>query len=279
MTGVRTIMRGGSRWYIDPDDPERRYPGVTSVLGMLAKPFLVHWAARITAETAVQQLPALQSMTATGDTSGAVDYLKAAHRRYTRARAEVGSMAHDVFERLMRGEHVGHVHPDIARHVQHFRDFLRWVNPELVRAEEVAWSDRHQYAGSFDAILRVWLDENQRPTPDRSGEPALIMVDYKTSRDTYPDVALQLAAYAYAETLMDAEGNREPMPELDGAAVLHVTEERWAFKPVRVDDDVFAAFRALRTVFEWERATSRGVVGRPLSAGGLMVTGTQRRSR
>lgn len=278
MGTIRTIHRGGSRFYLDADLPEVRLPGVTSIIGMLPKPFLMYWAAKMTAELAVDSLPFVQQM-AERDRQGAIDYLKGASRRYTQIRADVGSKAHDLFERMIRGEDVGKVHPDLEPYRARFADFLATVNPELVRAEDVAWSDRHQYAGSFDAIIRVWLDADRRPTPDRSGTPVLLMVDWKTSADTYPEVALQMAAYAHADRIIGPDGSSEPMPDVDGAAVLHITPEQWALKPVRIDTDVFDLFLVLRRVFVWDRETSKTVIGKALAASSRkLVTGTQRRA-
>lgn len=277
MGKVRTITRGGSRFYVSPHDGDVKYPGVTSIVGMLPKPFLTFWAAKMTAEAAVDNLDAVRSIAA-NDRDGAVDYLKGSHRRYTKARADVGSMAHDAFERMMNGEHVGHVHPDISRHVRNFSEFMAAVNPELVRAEDVAWSDTHEYAGSFDAILRVWLDEAGMPTPDRSGTPHVIMVDYKTSKSVYPDVALQMSAYAHADKILDPEGGEVPMPEFDGAAVLHVTESTWSFRPVDTSTRVFSHFLSLRETFRWDREVSKTVLGKPLVKSARRVTGTERRA-
>lgn len=279
MGRVRTIQRGGSRFYIHPERPEIKVPGVTSVVGMLPKPFLMYWAAKMAAELAVDSLPFVAQM-AERDRQGAIDYLKGASRRYTKMRADVGSDAHDLFERLIRGEYVGRVHPDLEPYRRNFVAFLEAVNPRLERAEDVAWSDEHGYAGSFDAVLTVWLDDDGKPTPDRSGTPHLLMVDWKTSKDTYADVALQMCAYAFADRIISPDGTSEPMPEFDGAAVLHITPEQWAFKPVRVDRDVFAFFLALRKVFTWDREVSKSVIGRAIAKStGQLVTGTQRRAR
>ncbi|MDX2390198.1 hypothetical protein NJL88_08985 [Streptomyces sp. DK15] len=278
MGSVRTIMRSGSRFYVDPET-SIKVPGVTSVVGMLPKPFLTFWASKMTAELAVDSLDFVGRMAA-NDRDGAVDYLKGASRRYTKIRADVGSKAHDLFERMIRGEKVYSVHPDLEPYRLHFADFLEKVNPELVRAEDVAWSDTHEYAGSFDAILRVWLDEEGKPTPDRSGTPHLLIVDWKTSKSTYADVALQMSAYAHADRIIDADGNEFPMPDLDGAAVLHITPDQWAFKPVAIDREVFEIFLTLRRVFTWDREISKRVIGRAIAKSyGELVTGTQRRAR
>ncbi|MGW3229405.1 hypothetical protein [Kitasatospora sp. NPDC001095] len=275
---IRTITRGGSRWYVDPETAVK-YPGVTSVIAMLPKPFLVHWAARMAAETAVTSLAAVQSI-AERDPEGAIDYVRNSHMRYTKVRAKLGSDAHDLFERMARGEFVGRVHPDLEPYKAGFADFLEAVNPELVRAEDVAWSSTHEYAGSFDAILRVWLNSEGKPTPDRSGTPHLLIVDWKTSKSTYPDVALQMAAYSHADLIISPDGTAEKMPEFDGAAVLHITGEDWEFKPVRVDSEVFEVFLTLRRVFVWDRETSKTVLGRAIAKSvRRLVTGTQRRAR
>ncbi|WP_030779315.1 hypothetical protein [Streptomyces sp. NRRL S-920] len=279
MGRVRTIQRGGSRFYIHPDRPEIKHPGVTSVVAMLPKPFLMYWAAKMTAELAVDSLPFVEQMAAR-DRQGAVDYLKGASRRYTKVRADVGSQAHDLFERMIRGETVGHVHPDLEPYRERFADFLKAVNPRLERAEDVAWSDSHEYAGSFDAVLTVWLDDKGEPTPDRSGAPHLLMADWKTSKATYPDVALQMSAYAHADRIIAPDGSTEPMPEFDGAAVLHITPDAWAFKPVRIDEGVFSVFLALRRVFTWDREDSKTVIGRAIAKSAQkLVTGTQRRGK
>jgi hypothetical protein len=279
--GIRTIQRSGGRFYFNEDFPDIKYPGVTSVIGMLPKPFLTYWAAGMVAELAVDSLEFIERM-AERDRAGAVQYLKGAATRYTKTRANVGSDAHDLFERMIRNQRIGRVHPDMVPYQRNFAAFLDQVQPELVRAEDVAWSDTHEYAGSFDGILRLRLDENGSPDPQ--GESALVMADWKTSKATYPDVALQMSAYAHADVMIDPQGNREPMPAFDGAVVLHITEDQAAFKPVRIAEengkpDVFAYFLHLRETFNWVNDVSKSVLGDPIwSTDGRLITGTQRRA-
>ncbi|MER8014265.1 hypothetical protein ACIQ7S_03585 [Streptomyces griseoluteus] len=293
MGKIRTVYRGGSRFYIHPQRPDVVHPGVTSVIGMLPKQdFLGPWNGRMAAELAIDSLSFVQQM-AERDRDGAVQYLSGAARRYTKARASLGSDAHDLFERMIRGEgglterdtfgrFVRRVRADLEPYRAHFAEFLEAVNPEFVRAEDVAWSDTYEYAGSFDVWLRIWLDDSGNITPDRSGTPHLIIGDWKTSKAAYPDVALQLAAYARADFVMNGEtGAIEPMPEFDGAAVLHITDETWSFKPVVIDNEVFAEFLRLRGTFDWQRHGSRRVLLKPIArkSGGRLVTGTQRRAQ
>jgi hypothetical protein len=280
MTSITTVQRSGSRFYVDSATQDQ-VPGVTSVVGMLPKPFLAPWNAKLAAELAVDSLDYIKQM-AERDREGAIAYIKGAAYRYTKSRANLGSKAHDLFERMIRGQggfterdRFGNfnvrVHPDLEPYRANFAEFLEVVQPELIRAEDVAWSDTHKYAGSFDALLRV---------KDEDGQLVTVIADWKTGKGTYADVALQMAAYGFADRLIDPEGNSVPMPPIDAAAVLHITADQWSFKPVRFDAEVFDHFLTLRKTFEWDRAVSKTAIGKPFaSGGGLLVTGTQRRAR
>lgn len=275
---IKTTKGRGPRFYFDEAAPQIKYPGVTSICGMLPKPFLQRWNGNMAADYAVENIDILPRMVER-DPANAKKAIAGAAYRYTQARSRIGSDAHDLFERIIRGERIGRVHPDMEPYRRHFEEFLDAVQPELVRAEDVAWSDTHRYAGSFDAILRLRLDEDGRP--DAAGDPASIMVDWKTGKSTYPDVALQMSAYAHADEIVSRHGIREPMPDFEGACVLHITADEWDFLPVRIDrSDVFEHFLSLRHTLDWDRETSKTVLGDSIasSARGL-VTGTERRAR
>ncbi|MEW1673028.1 hypothetical protein AB0O47_07235 [Streptomyces noursei] len=264
MAALNTISRSGSRFYVDPETGAKA-PGVTSVLSMLPKGFLPFWAAKEVATAAVDNIGSLVGL-AMNDRAGAIDYLKGAPRRVTKAAADIGSAAHDVFERLARGEAVTRVHPDLRPYAEHFREFLDAVQPEFLFLEDAVWSDQHTYAGSFDAIARI------------GGET--VVLDWKTTRSgVHEEVALQLSAYANADRIVKADtGESVPQPEIDAAAVLHVRPEGWKLVPVRHTPELFAIFLHLRAVFDWEREGRRGVIGRPVASGGEAETGTQRRA-
>ncbi|MEU5149748.1 hypothetical protein AB0G42_21525 [Streptomyces yangpuensis] len=281
---IKTVQKSGARFYYNEAAPEIKYPGVTSVVGMMPKPFLQRWAANMAAELAIDSLEFIASM-AERDRDGAKKYLAGASYRYTMQRAKVGSQAHDLFERMIRGQYVGNVHPDMRAYQRHFAEFLDAVQPELIRAEDVAWSDSHQYAGSFDGILRIKLDDRGKPHPQ--GDPAVVIADWKTGKSTYPEVALQMSAYAHADEIVAPDGTREPMPDLDGAVVLHITDESWEFLPVEIEEveidgqtvNVYDYFLHLRETFHWDRVVSRRVLGDPIAEKvGTLVTGTQRRA-
>lgn len=248
---INTIKRGGARFYVHPTDRELKSPGVTSILDMLPKGFLRHWAAKSVAEFALDNLGDLVGIALRGHRDAAIDMLKRAPERDTRAAAEIGSEAHGIFERLARDEPIGRVHPDLQPYADHFAAFRREFRPEILLTEETVWSERHDYAGSFDAFgvidgQRVWLD-------------------WKTTRSgIHEEVALQLAAYRHADYIIRPDGSRVPIPDADGGAVLHVRPEGWNLVPVRCDESAFEIFLHLRAIFDWDRSTKNTAIGDPL---------------
>jgi hypothetical protein len=247
---IQTIKRSGSRFYVNPETDEK-VPGVTSILSGLPKPFLQYWGQKLVAEFAVDNFAAYSALVLNGQRQAAIDVLKNAPRRYTSERAEIGSEAHDLFERIGRGEDIGKVHPDFQGYVDRFNEFLDDFQPNFLMQEETVWSNTHRYAGSFDAILEI------------GGET--VICDWKTTKSVYPEVGLQLAAYRHADHILRPDGNTAPLPKnITGGAVLHVHPDKYELIPLRCDQEVFEMFLVLRKQFEWNDL-SKTVVGKPLS--------------
>ena len=248
---IDTVKKGGSRFYLNPLDPNDRVPGVTSVLNMLPKPFLKYWASKVVAETAVDNVGTVVQMMLSGERQGAIDFLKRAPDRFTGKAADVGTEVHDLIETLARGEKIGRIHPDVKPYVQGWRDFNEEFQPEYLFIEETVWSKTHGYAGSFDAIVKI------------NGET--IMLDNKTTRSgVHEEVALQMSAYINADHILHADGTTSPLPEMTGAAVLHLRPEQTQLIPVAVNDALFDGFKALLEVWNYDKETKRGVIGKAI---------------
>lgn len=137
-------------------------PGVTTVLGVLAKPALVPWANRM----------GLQGI----DTS-----------KYVDEAAAVGTLAHALIAESLGGEKVAHgdfTADQLARAQHGVAAFEKWraghvLKVELIEAQLV--SEAHQYGGTID--LLALIDE------------VLELVDIKTSSGIWPEHAWQLSAY------------------------------------------------------------------------------------
>ena len=243
---VKTFSAKGSRFYVHPETNES-VPGVTSILNQLPKPFLQYWSAKVVAEYAYDNRASWQNL----DRQAAVDLLKGSPRRYTSGRADIGTEAHDAFEKLGNGDDPGPIRIEVQPYVDHFKLFLDEFQPEFIGQELTVWSEKHRYAGSTDAFLRI------------QGEP--VVVDWKTTKSIYPEVGLQLAAYRYADHVLDMYGTNSPIPKLEGGAVLHVREDGYDLVPLRCDEEVFEMFLSLRNFsFEWAAELSKTVVGSPI---------------
>lgn len=234
---VETINRNGSRFYVHPATQEQAI-GVTSVVGMLPKPFLVPWAAKMAAEAAVKHLD-LVSQLASADESAAIDFIKQAHRRITNASALRGSEVHDAIEALCKGRPVpADIDPSAVDYVKSFQEWLERYQPEFLAFEATVWNHTYNYAGTLDAIAKI-NDE-------------VILLDYKTSNRVYAEAGLQLNAYARAEEFVSPTGEVSPMPDIDAAAVVHLSPKRARFVPVRMGDDIFEVFLALLRTARWK---------------------------
>lgn len=258
MPKIHTFTRGGSRFYVHPEDRKKQVPGVTSIIDMVPKDFLKFWAAKMAGEFAVDNLGAVVDLAVAGERQAAIDLVKNAHVRNKDKAAARGTDVHDAFEKLASGEDIKpkEVKPNIRPYLPHFKEFFQLAQPEVLYMEEAVWSDEHGYAGSFDLIAKINDGRGNRPTA---------MVDYKTSRSgVYPEVSLQATAYSKADFILKPSGETIEIPEIEAGAVFHVRPEGWALHPVAISDEVFEFFLALKKVREWVKDYSDGVLGNPI---------------
>ncbi len=249
---INTIKRGGSRLYVHPDTAEK-VPGVTSVLNMLPKPFLRYWAAKVVAESAVENIGEVVGI-AMRDKRAAIDFLKRSPDRDTAQAADAGTDVHELFERMARGETLGRVHPTLLPYVDIFRGFEAQFQPEFLHLEETVWSETHGYAGSLDFIARI-------KDPDTK-DVLTVVGDWKTTRSgVHAEVAIQETAYAKADYIIRPDGSQVEIPALDTGIVVHARPEGGAVVPALINDRLFEIFLALKEVWEWDREISNTVIG------------------
>lgn len=250
----------------------RRLWSVTTLIGAgTPKEALIGWAARVTAERAYDKEATLTAMRVDGDRDAAVKWLTDARWEKSGSAALRGTTVHSFIEAYALGQ-TPEVHPDLEPYNQQILRFLDDHQPEFEAAEAPVYNLTLGYAGTMDMILRV------------GGRRCI--VDAKTtdkpldarSRPPYGEVALQLAAYAHAETVgvspavMRTHNSRRyyvyddaleyaPMPEVEGALALVVSPYDYRLIPVRIDDEVWRAFLAVREVARWNLSISRNVFG------------------
>ena len=221
-----------------------RYTSVTTILGVLSKSHLIKWSAKMAAEYAVENWGELTDvMIRGGKKTEVIDRIKGASARYTEEASNTGSMVHGALERHIKGEKPGDV---IMTHLGYFKKFEDEWKPEYLACEATVYNKTEGYAGTFDFIALI--------------NGVRTIVDIKTGKSVYPEVALQLAAYANGE-FIGRDHTEFPMLDVEHGAVLHLRPNGYKFIPVRIDQEVWTAFRYVKEAFRWQRYTSKTVLG------------------
>lgn len=266
---IRTVKRGGSRFYVHPVTGEQA-TGVTSVVGMLPKDFLKWWAAKMVAEEAYDNFGTLASFVVSGDRDAAVKWLKAAHQRNTGSAALRGNVVHEMTEAIDEsGGMPARINRELLPYARGYLAFREETEAQILAVERTIWSQVHGYSGTLDRSillpeaafagfdsLPAWYEGPKMP----------IIADVKTTRSgVHAEVALQMSAYATAEEALsfDEHGAAtvEAWPEhASTGLVIHLRPDAWRLVPVSCGPDVFAVFQSLLKVFAFERGLKNDVI-------------------
>ncbi len=281
---------------------------VTTILGVLDKPALLYWSAAQTAESAIDNQATWQALLDDRGRDEAVKWLRDARFRKPRNKlsaAALGTAVHGLCEsyaltgtrpdrdatleaiqqqagRTPLDSDAAFAETDVAGHMlARFDEWLQRFSPSYQATEVTVYSPTYGIAGTCDGFLTI--------------DGTRLVIDYKTSREPfdsrgdpkrpYPEVALQLAAYRFAEAaavwrprrsekyrrryylLSPAERElAQPVPEVDGAAVIHITPTACEAYPVRADQSVHTTFLHLLEAARWRFSTEQTVIGSPLEA-------------
>jgi hypothetical protein len=231
---IRRVNRGKAHQYWDGD---RQLPGVTTIInGGLPKPALIPWAARVCGEYVVDHWDELVFL----EPSKRLDAVRRAPDQARDTAAARGTDIHRLAEALIHGQEIT-IPDELIGPVEAYARFLdRWqVDARHVEATVV--SRRWWYAGTLDliAVLAVLLGRTW-------------LLDIKTGKGVYDDVALQMAAYRYAEHIL-TEAGEQPMPEVDDVGVIHVLSDDVRLVPVEADRDTFRHFLHIYETYKWSR--------------------------
>ena len=251
--GLTRDERHGYRWS-DGITVTGTLPSVTTIIGIVDKSGpLIGWAKRITAEAAVDNRDQLATWMELGGRDGAISLLtKAASVKRDKA-ADVGTRVHALAESIARGVPV-ELTDEERPYLAAYQRFLADWEPRYLAAEEMVVSLTHYYGGTFDAIVEM------------AGDTWLI--DYKTSKGTYPETALQLSAYAGADFIgRPGDPKRYEFPPITAYGVLHLRPEnggQYEVIPYNVTQATFNAFLYARRLYEWREGEAQTVMGQPL---------------
>lgn len=228
-------VKGKGRHYEHPET-KLLLPSVTNVLGMLAKPALVGWAARTVAELAADLRDSLPKM----EHAEVVTLLKGAASRTGNKAATRGTDVHAFLEARL----CGYDTPPLDEAAEQYREavemFLEHERPERIATEITMFT--HGYAGTADAVVRI------------GGRTCLI--DYKTSKAVYPEASLQLAALCSGTLWHDGTQIIEPVP-IDELIVVRIGIGEYELGYVRDPSAALSTFHALLTVWHWHHSTDK----------------------
>jgi hypothetical protein len=225
VTGARRRNYGRNHGYVD--DAGLKIPGVTGTLDDgVPKKALKAWAAGVTADYALDHWDEL----AAKPLSERYWALRGAYNQVRTQAMTRGSKLHIVIEALSKGETVSY-DPVLQPRVLAGLDFLDDFDAQPLYLEEAVWSETHHYAGTFD-----WLG-TLATGPDRA--PEVWLLDWKPK--VYPDHALQLAAYRWADWLLLNTGP-VAMPEVAKTGVVMLTDTGYELRPMATGPEVLEVF-------------------------------------
>jgi len=235
---------------------------------------LVYWNARTPVAWAAENLAAFTELVKV-DRDQAIKTAMDARWAKSGEAAARGTDLHTAAEQLALGQSPD-VEPHILPYLEQYVGFLERHQPEFLMSEAPVYNVTHHYAGTCDGIMVL------------GGKT--VIFDIKTtdkqpdakSRPPYPEVALQLVAYARAELVgllsEKREVNRrryyvyspdqqhEPMPPVDGAVCIVVSPYDCRVLPIRIDEEVWRAFLRVRECARWQIDTSGRVIGPEITA-------------
>lgn len=210
-------------------------PSVTSVLKYYAKN-LDGWRTREVAKWCIEHWAELG-----GDPDKVLNYAISAPERTRDTRAWVGSGLHAYVQAEDEGTwDYPELDSEQLEMVAQWDKFNQAVDRTAIHSELTVWNDTYGYAGTLDGI---WII-----TDPLTGESWVWLVDLKTSRNTWDDHWMQLAALlngerAFVKVSADTEGaikdvrqktggkvttywQEIEMPKVDKVGILHLRADK-----------------------------------------------------
>lgn len=230
-------MRGDDRVYVWPPGmrpTEMVVPSVTTILKQVSKgPALMKWAAREVAEYAVEHILEWEKLPA----KDAVYLLKGAPDRNVTAR-DRGTAIHAAIDLHLGGMPTVE-DLDLLPYVGGALAFLEDLVEQVLVSEVTIFNRTYQYAGTTDVICQL-----------RDGRTAV--VDWKSGNNIYPEVALQLSAYANGEFIGTEDGEELELPRVDVGIVVHLRPDgTYRAYEIELTARTFKSFLAARTLQKW----------------------------
>lgn len=241
------------RFYETPDG--ERYPSVTSILSVIAKPALLNWYAKVEREM-VSEVAAQLYDDAPAEKMSKFAFLTTLERRLGKEKAakklldkagDIGSRIHEAAEWALRkelGQKQGEQPILTGAALWAFMAWEDWrsktsLEPHYI--EQKVYSRSYGYAGTVDLIATLNLPGLGH---------TLCVIDWKSGKAIYHEALIQIAAYRAAVVEM---GHDQGLPMHGLVVRVPKTENDPAFEAVFVPSDEldkhFKTFLAARDLF------------------------------
>ena len=210
--------------------------GTTTILGILDKPFLKPWVAKLTSETIEKNWKPEVPYTKEAITLICKN-AKSAYKSVGKEAMDSGKLAHEWIEQYIKGKAQNKLTDDKAQNA--VNAFLEWEKShkvEWLASELILASPTYTFAGTIDAVAMI--------------DGVMTLVDFKTSNQISDDYNLQLAAYYILldENLVDGE------PRPTQRLILRIPKTGKDFEAKVVQSDLkfeIATFLHLREAYKW----------------------------
>lgn len=211
--------------------------GVTTVLGVIAKPMLIQWAANMAVDYIKDNSASQQSIELTGVYMVPPQLLEDARKAHTRrrdGRAKEGTETHALVEEYVKRcitDNGGAAMPESSDNFQ-LNNFIVWsVANELVflESEKVMYHPDWFVGGTVDLLL---IKDGKK-----------YICDIKTSKSVYYEAHVQMAAY---RSMLEHMGEDDIL----GSMIIHLSPEKALETYYHYDYDTnLEVFKAALTIY------------------------------
>lgn len=185
--------------------------GTTTVLGLLAKPALIQWAANCAVDYITASAPFVEESILIAKPHFQVDLdtlkeARTAHRKRKEGAGTIGSEVHKWIEKHIAGKNNPiPSEPQMAKMIQAFLDWESEVKPRWIASEMRVYATSTWTAGTLDFIAEI------------GGKTFL--GDFKTSSGIYDEMFWQTSAYQYMLQEM------KPDTKIDGHIIVNIKKD------------------------------------------------------
>jgi hypothetical protein len=238
-------------------------PSVTTVLKLADKSGLVQWAVDLSVQWCVVNWATL-GMRSNEDAFKTARYR---HNDVRDERAWVGTGVHETIESLhTQSWNFPELDEEQKRIMLQWEDLNeKWIIKPLL-SEFTVWNIEADYAGTADGL---WEFTNRE-----TGEFFVGLVDIKTSKNTWPEHAMQIAALGNSSNVLmqkldDGTWVEKILPQFDKSVLVHLREDKWEIIEVEDTDLRLEEFLAYRHIWDVQSSIKDRVKARVIASSGF----------